>query len=85
MKDLSPEERKEKGQFLAKLKTEVETAIKAKEDELYKKQIEEKLNNEIIDITLDGVKCPEGKYGYLLGFRRYIEEVLRSMGFVIEN
>ena len=85
MKDLSPDERKEKGQFLAKLKTEVENAIKAKEDELYKKQIEEKLNNEIIDITLDGVNCQEGEYGYLLGFRRYIEEVLHSMGFVIEN
>ena len=43
MKDLSPEEKKQKGQFLAELKNAVETALKNKQDELYKKQIEEKL------------------------------------------
>ena len=85
MKDLSPEEKKQKGQFLAELKSAVETALKNKQDELYKKQIEEKLAWEIVDITLTGVKHPLWTYGLLLGFRRYIEDVLQSMGFVIEN
>ena len=85
MKDLSPEERKQKWQFLSELKSKVEKLIKEKEDYLYKKQIEEKLNSDIVDITLFWLKPEEGHYGFLLGFRRYIENILQNMWFVIES
>ena len=85
LKDLSVEEKKEKWQFLSNLRTETEKALKEKEEILYKKQVEENLEKDIFDITLSGVKCPEGKYWLQLWFRRYIEEVLHSMWFIIEN
>ena len=85
LKDLPLEEKKEKGQFLSQLKQQVEEVLQKKQDDLYKMEVEKELENEIIDITLDNIKYDLWTYGFLLGFRRYVEEILKNMWFVIEN
>ena len=84
MKDLSPEEKKTRWQELARLKEGVENAVKQKYEELFKAQINKILENDIVDITLDGVKKDYGTYGLLLWFRRYLEHILQWMWFNIE-
>ncbi len=84
LKNLSPEEKKEKWKILADLRQNIENAIKEKYEELFKKQINEILEKDIVDITLDWVKCSQWTYGFLLGFRRYLEHILQSMWFKIE-
>ena len=85
LKNLSPEERKTKWQELTALRNEVEKAIQEKYEVLYKKQIDEILEKDIIDITLNGVKEKRWTYWLQLWFRRYIEDILQSMGFNIET
>ena len=84
MKDLSPEEKKTKWQELSALKTAVDNAIKEKYEELFKQQVNKILEQDIVDITLDGVKKEKWTYGLQLGFRRYLEHILQGMGFNIE-
>ncbi|MDR2541524.1 MAG: phenylalanine--tRNA ligase subunit alpha, partial [Candidatus Peribacteria bacterium] len=52
MGSLSPEERKEKGQFLSDLKTALETAYAEKEQSFSMQEINELLGKELIDISL---------------------------------
>ena len=85
LKDLSPEEKKEKWKFLSELRENVEKAIKEKVEYLYKQEVEKKLEKDLVDITLWGVKYHQWHYGLLLGFRRYIEEILKTMWFVVES
>lgn len=84
LKDLSIEEKKEKGQYLAKLKEDVEKLFNKKFDDLYKQKIDNILKNDIVDITLDWVKKEKWTYGLILWMRRYIEHILQSMWFTIE-
>ena len=84
LKNLSLEEKKSKWQELASLKNSVETKIKEKFDSLYKTQIDKLLNDDIVDITLGWVKTDLWTYGLQLGIRRYLEDILRNMWFIIE-
>lgn len=84
LKDLSIEGKKEKGQYLAKLKEDVEKLFNKKFDDLYKQKIDNILKNDIVDITLDWVKKEKWTYGLILWMRRYIEHILQSMWFTIE-
>ncbi|MDR0860711.1 MAG: hypothetical protein LBO09_07225 [Candidatus Peribacteria bacterium] len=52
MGSLSPDERKEKGQFLSDLKTVLETAYAEKEQSFSMSEINELLGKELIDISL---------------------------------
>jgi len=84
LKDLPIEEKKEKGQYLAKLKEDVENFFIKKFDDLYKQKIDNILKNDIVDITLDWIKKDKWTYGLILWMRRYIEHILQSMWFTIE-
>jgi len=84
LKDLPIEEKKEKRQYLAKLKEDVENFFIKKFDDLYKQKIDNILKNDIVDITLDWIKKDKWTYGLILWMRRYIEHILQSMWFTIE-
>ncbi len=81
---LSPEERKEKGQFLTALKEELETKFKEKQKKLKFIEINKKLEQDYIDINTPGVKPKLWHYTLIAKERRRIEEIFHSMWFNIE-
>ena len=84
MSDLSPEERKEKGQLLSDLKTSLEAAYTDKEQSFSLLEINEILAKELVDISLPGIPMEQGYYNLLAKTRREMEEIAQSMGFIIE-
>lgn len=81
MKDLSPEERKSVGMISNTLKNEVTEIIEDKETEINNAILNEKLNNEVIDISLPATKIPEGAPNILEKVIEEVEEVFMSMGY----
>ena len=85
MKEIPNEQKKEFGQMLNNLKTEVESLISAKEVELEKAEIENEINSaEKIDITLP-VDENIGSLHPRTIIQKQIEDVFISMGFVVED
>lgn len=81
MKDLSIEEKKELGQLVNLLKNEVTEMINEKQQELQNKELERRLKEEEIDISLPSRKI---KRGSRHPFQRIIEDVedfFVSMGY----
>src|SRR5690554_2170934 len=60
MGGLSPEERPLVGKLVNEAKEELEEKIQSLKETIREKATEEKLKNEVIDITLPGVKSPMG-------------------------
>ncbi len=84
LKELPSEDRKKKWEELVKARDVIEKIIIEKYDELFKKNVEKSLQNDIVDITLDKWNTKLWNYGLLLWFRKYLENVLQSMWFNIE-
>lgn len=78
MVDLAPEEKKEKGAKLSDIKTNLTQAYEAKQQHFKMAQINEQLQKDPIDISLD-ISHEEGAYSLLAKVRREIEEVYKSM------
>lgn len=85
LKDLSPEEKREFGQQLNLLRVEIEQTITAKIAE-FEQQLSAKslLNSTAIDLTLPP-KDTLGALHPITIVQREIEEIFRSMGFIIED
>ncbi|MDR0282053.1 MAG: phenylalanine--tRNA ligase subunit alpha [Candidatus Peribacteria bacterium] len=84
MGNLSPEERKEKGQFLSEAKTTLEQAYQDKEDMYSLQEINQLLEHDLVDISLPATTIEQGHYNLLAKTRREMEEIAQSMGFIIE-
>ena len=84
MGDLSPEERKEKGQLLSDLKSSLEAAYAEKEQSFAMAGINELLEKELIDLSLPGKKVEQGYYNLLIKTRREMEDIAQAMGFIVE-
>lgn len=85
MWSLSPDERKEKWQQLAWLKSALESAYESKNQEISSQAINELLEKDLVDISLPGDKLEQWYYNLLAKTRREVEEVAQSLWFVIEN
>ena len=83
MVDLPPEEKKEKGAKLSEIKTKLTEAYEAKEREFKMGQINEQLEKDLVDISLD-TPFEKGSYSLLAEIRRDAEDICKSMGFVME-
>ena len=81
MKDLSEMMRKEVGMISNTLKQEVTEIIEKKEKEINDAILNEKLNSEVIDISLPATKIPEGAPSILEKVIEEVEEVFMSMGY----
>lgn len=79
----TPEEKKELGQALNKVKTELENKIESQRTELKKKDLESKLENEWIDVTLPGVKPDYGHVHPITQVAKEVEEIFGQMGFSV--
>ena len=81
MKDLSIEEKKVFGQTLNVLKQEVSEKINLLEEEIKKAELEEKLKNEKIDVTMPSVSLKVGGIHPLTRITNELEELFVSMGY----
>lgn len=83
MLTLDPEAKKERGAGLSELKTKLTEAYEAKQQQFKMAHINQQLEKDIVDISLD-VADEQGTYSLLAEVRRDAEEICKGMGFVIE-
>ena len=81
IKDLSLEEKKVFGAQLNDLKNKVTDIIENKKNNIEMQQLNQKLENESIDITLPSTQIPFGAPNILEKIVEEIEELLMSMGY----
>ena len=85
MANVSKEERPIIGEIANKVRKEVEEAIRKKQEEIEKKQLEKKLQNEKIDITLPSTKIKKGSKHPVNSVIEEIEDLFVSMGYTVES
>jgi phenylalanyl-tRNA synthetase alpha chain len=85
MSKLSKEDRPRVGQIVNEARKQVEALIAEKDEELKEKQLQERLSNEKIDITLPGREVPLGHLHPLTLTLNRIKKIFMSMGFSIEE
>lgn len=81
MRDFSIEEKKECGRLMNEFKTFVEESISNLKIELEKKELEEKLEKEKIDITLPATKIKVGGVHPITKIINEVEDLFISMGY----
>ena len=83
LKELTIEQKKIEGQKINEIKKIFNEIYKAIEDEIKEKEKNEKLENEKIDLTLPGLKFKTGGAHPLLMIQEELEEVFKSMGYIV--
>lgn len=83
MKDMSQEQRAEFGKVSNQVKQGLTQAIEDKKVELEEKEMNEKLRNETIDITLPSSTLPLGSLHPLTVVQEQIEELFMGMGYEV--
>ncbi len=83
MLTLPDAEKKERGAKLSEIKTKLTEAYEAKVQHFKMLQINEQLEKDLVDISLD-ISREQGSYSLLAEIRRDAEEICKSMGFVME-
>jgi len=81
LKDLSDEDKRIVGALANEITQKLEASIKAKHDEFYVKELNEKLQNDKIDITLPGKFIPQGKVHPITMTINEISSIFQSLGF----
>ena len=81
MKDLSPEERPVVGALVNSVRDEIENAIASAEEVLKQKELERKLEEEKIDITLPSSKITRGSKHPINRTIEQIQDLFVSMGY----
>ena len=83
LKDLSDEVKRIVGAFANEVANKLEAEVKAKFDEFYKKELDEKLKKEKIDVTLSGKYVPMGHVHPITQTINEITEIFHSLGFSV--
>ena len=83
LKDLSVEDKKVVGAFANEVAQKLENEVKAKYDEFYKKELDEKLKCEKIDVTLPGKNIPMGRIHPITETINEITEIFHTLGFSV--
>lgn len=81
LKDLSDDEKRIVGSFANEITEKLENSVKEKYDSIYRKELNEKLQKEKIDITLPGKFTPQGKVHPLTATTNEIVVIFQSLGF----
>ncbi len=81
LKDLSQDEKRNFGMLLNNLKTSVSNLFDDLKEKLEMKELNKKLENEKIDITLPAFKISNGKPNILEALVEEVEDILISMGY----
>lgn len=83
LKDLSDEEKRVVGALANEISANLEKAIKEKYDIFYRKEMDEKLKKDRIDITLAGAYVPSGKIHPITSTINEIVEIFQNLGFSV--
>lgn len=83
LKELTIEQKKIEGQKINEIKKIFNEIYTARENEIKEKEKLEKLENERIDLTLPGLKFKTGGAHPLLMIQEELEEVFKSMGYIV--
>ena len=83
LKNLSDEDKRIVGTLANEITQKLERALKSKHDEFYKKELNEKLKQERIDITLTGQYRPHGREHLLTSTTNEIVSIFQSLGFSV--
>lgn len=85
LKDLSDEDKKTIGAFANEISQDLENKIKEKYEIFYKEELDKKLKNERIDITLPGKNIPLGKLHPLTQTTNEIITIFQNLGFSVAD
>ncbi|MDP5276599.1 phenylalanine--tRNA ligase subunit alpha [Chengkuizengella axinellae] len=85
MGKLSNEERPVIGQVANEVRSAIGNAIQSKQDEISRKELENRLKEETIDITLPGRKPTQGAIHPLNKVIQDIEDIFVGMGYTVEE
>ena len=83
LKDLSDEDKRVVGAFANEVANNLEAEVKAKYDEFYKKELDEKLKKEKIDVTLAGKFVQMGHVHPITETINEISDIFHSLGFSV--
>jgi len=83
LKDLSVEEKKTIGPMANALKAELSELFNAKKQEFERAAITQAVETEKIDVTLPGRACPAGSLSPLSTVQYELEDIFRSLGFMV--
>lgn len=81
LKDLSDDEKRVIGSLANEITQKLETALKSKYTEFYRKELDTKLEKEKIDITLPGKYSPRGKVHPITSTTNEIVSIFQNLGF----
>ena len=81
MRELSASEKKTFGAAINEIKNEATSLIELEKEKIVQKALDEKLQNESIDISLPATKVPVGAPNIMEKIVEDIEELLLSMGY----
>lgn len=85
LKDLPAEEKKEIGALANVVKAEIEAALAAREAEMKEKEFAALDEKEKVDVTYPGAPAPVGHLHPLTKTRYEVEDIFRSMGFLVAD
>ena len=85
LRDLSPEEKKQAGQLINELKTEVEVAIARRGDELRAAEEEAAVKSARRYNPTIPARAAKGSYHPITLVQRELEEIFTGMGFTVED
>lgn len=86
LKNLSDEDKRVIGTLANEITVTLETSLKEKHEEFYKIELNKKLQQERIDITLPGKFIPRGKIHPITSTTNEIVSIFQSLGFsVVES
>ena len=83
LKDLSDEDKRTVGAFANQITTDLEALLKEKYDNFYQAELNEKLKQDRIDITLDGKFNKLGKIHPLTETTNEIVQIFQNLGFSV--
>jgi phenylalanyl-tRNA synthetase alpha chain len=74
---------RETGMTLNTLRERLETAIDAREEELRRAELDRRLTEERIDVTLPGTRVPRGRLHLITQIRREFEDIFLGLGYTV--
>ena len=83
LKDLSDANKRVVGALANEITQKLESALKSKYDEFYKKELNEKLQKERLDVTLPGKFTPVGHIHPLTSTTNEIVSIFQNLGFSV--
>lgn len=85
MRDMAPDARRELGIHINEFKQAIEQAVSDQKQVIESLEVEMKLREEAIDITLPGKTFPAGSLHILTKTQQEIEDIFIGMGYMIEE